>query len=70
MTVGETNPQKGSDSPSVKRSAEEPAENPSDSKKVCSKPEPPPVLEDDLSEISDDADEILNRDEVGSIINN
>lgn len=43
-----------------KRPAEEPPESGVDTKK----PKPDPVLEDDLSEISDDADDILNRDEV------
>lgn len=54
-----------------KRQAEEAVESPVEAKKI--KPEVAPVLEDDLSEISDDADEILNRDEVSiqkiSIIN-
>lgn len=45
-----------------KRPAEEVAESQLEAKKV--KTEIAPVLEDDLSEISDDADEILNRDEV------
>lgn len=42
-------------------------EGASEPKKLCTS-EPP--LEDDLSEISDDADEILNRDEVIKINNN
>lgn len=50
--------------PTPKRAAEESAENTPEAKKVCVKQEVAPVLEDDLSEISDDADEILNRDEV------
>lgn len=45
----------------VKRLAEDPPENLPDLKKVCA---PEPSLNDDLSEISDDADEILNREEV------
>lgn len=45
----------------VKRPAESPPENVTDAKKACVVEEP---LADDLSEISDDADEILNRDEV------
>lgn len=44
-----------------KRPAEEPLESPVEIKKPCIIE---PVLEDDLSEISDDADDILNRDEV------
>lgn len=50
----------------VKRSAEDSVDSPVDpAKKPCLVKEAP-VLEDDLSEISDDADEILNRDEVFS----
>lgn len=49
-----------------KRPAEEVAESQIDSKRP--KAEVAPVLEDDLSEISDDADEILNRAEVGIYI--
>lgn len=45
----------------VKRLAEDPPENVSDLKKLCVAE---PSLDDDLSEISDDADEILNREEV------
>lgn len=45
-----------------KRPAETPLEPVIEAKKQCIIKEPP--LEDDLSEISDDADEILNRDEV------
>lgn len=45
-----------------KRPAEQPAEPAAEPKKQCVVKEPP--LEDDLSEISDDADEILNMDEV------
>lgn len=45
----------------IKRSAETPLEPVVEAKKPCVKETP---LEDDLSEISDDADEILNRDEV------
>lgn len=45
-----------------KRPAELPLEPVIEAKKQCVAKEPP--LEDDLSEISDDADEILNRDEV------
>lgn len=44
----------------IKRPAEEPLETPQETKKPCVIE---PVLEDDLSEISDDADDILNRDE-------
>lgn len=47
-----------------KRPAETP-ENVVEAKKPCIVKEPP--LEDDLSEISDDADEILNRDEVNML---
>ncbi|RZC41678.1 nipped-B-like protein B, partial [Asbolus verrucosus] len=47
----------------LKRVAEEPLESPVEAKKPCVIE---PVLEDDLSEISDDADDILNRDEVSS----
>lgn len=50
-----------------KRPADELIESPIEAKKT--KTEVTPVLEDDLSEISDDADEILNRDEVGEIFN-
>lgn len=50
-----------------KRTAEDSPDGPSEAKKVCSKSEPAPVLEDDLSEISDDADDILNRDEVNIV---
>lgn len=52
--------------PTPKRAAEESVENTPEAKKICIKQEVAPVLEDDLSEISDDADEILNRDEVNS----
>lgn len=45
-----------------KRLAEQPLENVIEQKKPCLMELP--VLEDNLSEISDDADEILNRDEV------
>lgn len=48
-----------------KRPAEEVIESPIEAKKI--KAEIPPVLEDDLSEISDDADEILNRVEVSGL---
>lgn len=43
----------------------EPTEEGPDCKKPCI--EEPPILEDDLSEISDDADEILNREDVSTI---
>lgn len=62
----ETTPEAGARSESeeqetsLKRPAEEPLGSPSETKKICIEP----VLEDDLSEISDDADEILNRVEV------
>lgn len=46
--------------PTKKRPADESPENVVEPKKVCVKE----VLEDDLSEISDDADDILNREEV------
>lgn len=49
-----------------KRPAETPPEPPIEAKKPCVKDVP---LEDDLSEISDDADEILNRDEVQTNFN-
>ncbi len=48
-----------------KRPAEEPLESPVEAKKPYVIE---PVLEDDLSEISDDADDILNRDEVRALI--
>lgn len=48
-----------------KRVADQPLESVVEAKKPCLK-EPP--LEDDLSEISDDADEILNREEVSFLI--
>lgn len=44
-----------------KRPADTPEETP-EVKKSCI--EEAPILEDDLSEISDDADEILNREDV------
>lgn len=47
-----------------KRTADVPLEPVVETKKPCVKEIP---LEDDLSEISDDADEILNRDEVTRI---
>lgn len=50
-----------------KRPADETTESLIEAKK--SKTEIPPVLEDDLSEISDDADEILNRVEVSALFN-
>lgn len=50
-----------------KRPAEEATESLSDAKKT--KTDIAPVLEDDLSEISDDADEILNRVEVSKYHN-
>lgn len=46
----------------LKRKSEEPLESPLEIKKACPTAIET-VLEDDLSEISDDADEILNRDE-------
>lgn len=49
---------------SGKRAAEDSPEGVGDTKRPCVKAEPAPVLEDALSEISDDADDILNRDEV------
>jgi hypothetical protein len=49
------------ESTGTKRPAEEAAESPVEAKKPCVVES---ALEDDLSEISDDADDILNRDEV------
>jgi hypothetical protein len=49
------------ESTGTKRPAEEAAESPAEAKKPCVVDS---ALEDDLSEISDDADDILNRDEV------
>jgi hypothetical protein len=48
------------ESTGTKRPAEEAAESPAEAKKPCVVDS---ALEDDLSEISDDADDILNRDE-------
>lgn len=62
--VPAADPEQKPDTSVGKRSAEESPEHVPEAKKPCVK-EPP--LEDDLSEISDDADEILNRDEVSLI---
>ncbi|XP_057672838.1 fl(2)d-associated complex component-like [Diorhabda carinulata] len=49
---------------SQKRPIDESLDSPGSSKKLCVKSDiMQPALEDDLSEISDDADDILNRDE-------
>lgn len=48
-----------------KRPAES-SEDVPDTKKPCL--EEAPILEDDLSEISDDADEILNREDVSMVL--
>lgn len=50
---------------SQKRLSDEPVDSPASSKKLCVvKQEVQIPLEDDLSEISDDADDILNREEI------
>lgn len=59
------------ESETLKRSADSPAEGAPEAKKACT-PAPleplVPIEADDLSEISDDADEILNREDDVSII--
>ncbi|XP_072382245.1 uncharacterized protein [Diabrotica undecimpunctata] len=55
---------KQSSPPPVKRAADEAVNSPDSAKKICVKQETVQLpLEDDLSEISDDADDILNMDE-------